>query len=132
MQRRTMTPFTNTIRQAATGRRTATAPCRPAQPARTTPRGAHHRIAVVGFEGHGRSEGQERGCDEQNERMLLSLIVFIDRQARNVLRIISTKAGPARAGCGDASPAANALRAPAGCWCDLLRGELAEHVLARR
>jgi hypothetical protein len=38
MQRRTMTPFTNTIRQAATGRRTATAPRGPAQPARTTPR----------------------------------------------------------------------------------------------
>jgi len=38
-QRRTATPFTITVLQAATGgRRTTTAPAGPAQPARTTPR----------------------------------------------------------------------------------------------
>jgi hypothetical protein len=47
-QRRTLTPFTMTHLQAATGRRATTAPLGPAQPARTTPAAQTTAFASVG------------------------------------------------------------------------------------
>jgi hypothetical protein len=80
MQRRTRTPLTNTVRQAATtGRwRTTTAPRAPAQPARTTPRAHTTALASVVSTVIVAAKARMAAAISKNARMFVSLIVFFD------------------------------------------------------
>src|SRR3981081_2460358 len=73
-QRRTHTPFTSTVRQAApTGaRRTTTAPRAPAQPARTTPRAQTTALASVVSKVMVAEKDSTAAAISRKERMLVS------------------------------------------------------------
>src|SRR3981081_1159405 len=87
-QRRTHTPFTSTVRQAATtgARRPTTAPRAPAQPARTTPRAQTTALASVVSTVMVAAKASTADATSRNARMFVSLVCCYGSSVEYVLR----------------------------------------------